>query len=100
MQVSTSLQGVLSQTLLQSVDGRGRVMAMEIMLGVPAIGNLIREGKTHQMDSIIQASGALGMQSLDQSLRALLTSGKITFEEAIAKAKFPRDLAGMMGRKI
>jgi twitching motility protein PilT len=100
MQVSTSLQGVLSQTLLRSTDGRGRVMAMEIMLGVPAIGNLIREGKTHQMETIIQGSGALGMQTLDQSLKALLTAGKVTFEEAIAKAKNPRELAAMMGRKI
>jgi twitching motility protein PilT len=100
MQLSTSLQGVLSQTLLRTTDGRGRVMAMEIMLGVPAIGNLIREGKTHQMETIIQGSGALGMQTLDQSLKALLTAGKVSFEEAIGKAKNPRELAGMMGRKI
>ena len=100
MQVSTSLQGVLSQTLLRSTDGRARVMAMEIMLGVPAISNLIREGKTHQMETIIQGSGALGMQTLDQSLKALLTAGKVTFEEAIGKAKSPKELAAMVGRKI
>lgn len=100
MQVSNSLQGVLSQTLLRSTDGRARLMAMEIMLGVPAIANLIREGKTHQMETIIQGSGALGMQTLDQSLKALLTAGKVTFEEAIGKAKNPRELAQMMGRKI
>jgi twitching motility protein PilT len=100
MQVSNSLQGVLSQTLLRSTDGRARLMAMEIMLGIPAIANLIREGKTHQMETIIQGSGALGMQTLDQSLKALLTGGKVTFEEAIGKAKNPRELAQMMGRKI
>jgi twitching motility protein PilT len=100
MQVSNSLQGVLSQTLLRSTDGRARLMAMEIMLGVPAIANLIREGKTHQMETIIQGSGALGMQTLDQSLKALLTAGKVTFEEAVGKAKNPRELAQMMGRKI
>jgi twitching motility protein PilT len=100
MQVSTSLEGVVSQTLLRTTDGKGRVLAMEIMLGVPAIGNLIREGKTHQMETIIQGSGSLGMQTLDQSLKALLTAGKVTFEEAIGKAKNPRELAAMMGRKL
>ncbi|HEY5540882.1 MAG TPA: PilT/PilU family type 4a pilus ATPase [Coriobacteriia bacterium] len=100
MQVSNSLQGVMSQTLLRSTDGRGRHLAMEIMLGVPAIGNLIREGKTHQMETIIQSSGALGMQTLDQSLKVLLNAGKVTYEEAISKAKSPRDLAQMMGRKL
>lgn len=100
MQVSNSLQGVVSQTLLRSTDGRARCMAMEIMLGVPAIGNLIREGKTHQMETIIQGSGSLGMQTLDQSLKVLLNQGKVTFEEAIGKAKNPKDLAAMMGRKI
>ena len=100
MQVSTSLQGVLSQTLLRSTDGRARVMAMEIMLGVPAISNLIREGKTHQMETIIQGSAALGMQTLDQHLKTLLTQGKITFDEAIGKSKSPRELAAMLGRKI
>ena len=100
LQVSSSLQGVLSQTLLRTTDGRGRVLALEIMLGVPAIANLIREGKTHQMETIIQGSAALGMQTLDQSLKALLNSGKVTYEEAIGKAKSPRELATMMGRKI
>ena len=75
-------------------------MAMEIMLGVPAIQNLIREGKTHQMETIIQGGDSLGMQTLDQSLKNLLTAGKVTFEEAISKAKSPRDLAAMVGRKL
>jgi len=100
MQLSNSLEGVLSQTLLRSTDGRGRLMAMEIMLGVPAIANLIREGKTHQMETIIQGGASLGMQTLDQSLKNLLNAGKVSFEEAIGKAKNPRDLAAMMGRKL
>jgi twitching motility protein PilT len=100
MQLSNSLEGVLSQTLLRSTDGRGRLMAMEIMLGVPAIQNLIREGKTHQMETIIQGGASLGMQTLDQGLKNLLTAGKVTFEEAISKAKSPRDLAAMVGRKL
>ena len=100
MQLSTTLEGVLSQTLLRSTDGRSRVMAMEIMLGIPAIGNLIREGKTHQMATIIQGGASMGMQTLDQHLKALLQSGKITYEEAIQKAKEPRELAQMVGRKL
>lgn len=100
MQLSNSLEGVLSQVLLRSTDGRSRVMAMEIMLGIPAISNLIREGKTHQMETIIQGGAQLGMQTLDQHLKNLLTQGKITFEEAISKAKNPRELAAMLGRKV
>ncbi len=100
MQLSNTLEGVLSQVLLRSTDGRSRVMAMEIMLGIPAIRNLIREGKTHQMATIIQGGGNLGMQTLDQHLRVLLQSGKCTFEEAIGKAQNPRELAQLVGRKI
>jgi len=100
MQLSNTLEGVLSQVLLRSTDGRSRVMAMEIMLGIPAIRNLIREGKTHQMATIIQGGGNLGMQTLDQHLRVLLQSGKVTFEEAIGKAQNPRELAQLVGRKI
>jgi twitching motility protein PilT len=100
MQLSGTLEGVLSQVLLRSTDGKTRVLAMEIMLGIPAISNLIREGKTHQMATIIQGGAQLGMQTLDQHLKTLLQAGKITFEEAIGKAKEPRELAAMVGRKI
>jgi twitching motility protein PilT len=100
MQLSSTLEGVLSQVLLRSTDGKSRVLAMEIMLGIPAISNLIREGKTHQMATIIQGGAQLGMQTLDQHLKTLLQGGKITFEEAIGKAKEPRELAAMLGRKL
>jgi len=100
MQLSGTLEGVLSQVLLRSTDGRSRVMAMEVMLGIPAISNLIREGKTHQMPTIIQGGASLGMQTLDQSLKTLLQAGKVTFEEAISKAQNPRELAQMVGRRI
>ena len=99
MQLSSSLEGVLSQVLLRTSDGQSRVMAMEVMLGIPAISNLIREGKTHQMESIIQGGGQLGMQTLDQALKNLVTSGKVTFDAAMGKAKNPRELAEMLGRK-
>ncbi len=100
MQLSSSLEGVLSQVLLRSTDGKSRVMAMEIMLGVPAIANLIREGKTHQMATIIQGGAQLGMQTLDQHLKTLLQSGRVTYEEAMSKAQNPRELAQMIGKKL
>lgn len=100
MQLSGTLEGVLSQVLLRSSDGKSRVLAMEIMLGIPAISNLIREGKTHQMATIIQGGTQMGMQALDQHLKTLVSSGKITFEEAIGKAQEPRELAQMLNRKL
>jgi twitching motility protein PilT len=100
MQLSATLEGVLSQVLLQSADGVSRTMAMEIMLGVPAISNLIREGKTHQMPTIIHGAQSVGMQTLDQDIKRLLTAGLVTFDEAISKAKEPRELAAMVGRPI
>ena len=100
MQLSNTLEGVISQVLLRTTDGRGRVLAMEIMMGIPAIRNLIREGKTHQMATIIQGGASLGMQTLDQHLKNLLQAGKVTFEEAVGKAQNPRKLAAMVGRKI
>ncbi len=100
MQLSGTLEGVLSQVLLRSTDGKTRVLAMEIMLGIPAISNLIREGKTHQMATIIQGGAQLGMQTLDQHLKVLVSTGRVTFEEAMSKAQEPRELAQMLGRKI
>ena len=82
--LSESLQAVISQTLIKRVGG-GRVAAHEIMLGTPAIRNLIREDKVAQMYSAIQTGMAHGMQTLDQSLSALVSRGMITREDAILK---------------
>jgi twitching motility protein PilT len=100
MQLSATLEGVLSQVLLRSADGVSRTMAMEIMLGTPSICNLIREGKTHQMPTIIHGAQSVGMQTLDQDIKRLLQAGVVTFEEAIAKAKDPRELASLVGRPL
>ncbi|MEJ2682262.1 MAG: type IV pilus twitching motility protein PilT [Gammaproteobacteria bacterium] len=86
--LSESLQGVISQTLLKKIGG-GRCAAHEIMIGTPAIRNLIREDKVAQMYSAIQTGGSLGMQTLDQSLTNLLKSGHITRDAAKEKAKNP-----------
>ncbi len=86
--LSESLQGVISQTLLKKKGG-GRVAAHEIMVGTPAIRNLIREDKVAQMYSAIQTGSALGMTTMDQSLKTLVQKGIITPEAAREKAKAP-----------
>ncbi|PKL74723.1 MAG: twitching motility protein PilT [Candidatus Melainabacteria bacterium HGW-Melainabacteria-1] len=93
IQLSNSLVAVLSQTLLARAStsgdgmsrGKGRVMAMEIMMVTPAIANLIREGKTAQIYSSIQTGGKYGMVTLEMCLRDLYLSRQITFEDAITK---------------
>ena len=86
MQLAGSLLGVVAQTLLPTLDGKGRIPALEVMIANPAIKNLIRESKAYQIQSIIQISRKDGMQSLDQSLKDLLMEGKISREEALRKA--------------
>ncbi|MCK5880428.1 MAG: type IV pilus twitching motility protein PilT [Sinobacterium sp.] len=88
--LSESLRAVISQTLLKKVGG-GRVAAFEIMIGTPAIRNLIREDKVAQMYSSIQTGAHLGMQTLDQCLTELLHKRLITKESAQQKAKIPDD---------
>ncbi len=88
--LSESLQGVISQTLLKKTGG-GRIAAHEIMIGTPAIRNLIREAKIAQMYSAIQTGGSLGMQTMDQCLQTMLSKGLITREVARDKAKMPEN---------
>jgi twitching motility protein PilT len=80
--LSESLRGVVCQQLLKTAEGKGRVAAFEIMLGTPAIGNLIREAKTFQIPSIIQTAKKDGMQLMDQHLLDLLKTKKVNPEEA------------------
>src|SRR5690606_8245739 len=86
--LSESLQAVVSQALLKK-NGGGRVAAFEIMLGTPAIRNLIREDKVAQMYSAIQTGAAVGMKTLDQHLKELVNAGLVSKEAARAKAKMP-----------
>ena len=88
--LSESLQAVISQTLLKKIGG-GRVAAHEIMMGTPAIRNLIREDKVAQMYSAIQTGGSLGMQTLDSCLKGLVAKGLVTRENAREKAKTPEN---------
>ena len=87
--LSESLQAVISQTLLKTKDGKGRVAAHEIMISTPAIRNLIRENKIAQMNSTLQTGQKYGMQTLDQCLKQLLREGRISLEAARAKAVSP-----------
>ena len=92
--LSESLQAVISQTLCKTKDGLGRIAAHEIMLGTPAIRNLIREGKVAQMYSSIQTGSYQGMQTLDQNLTDLVRRGVISASEARSKAKIPENFPG------
>ncbi|OWW20239.1 type IV pilus twitching motility protein PilT [Noviherbaspirillum denitrificans] len=92
--LSESLQAVISQTLLKTKDGSGRVAAHEIMLGTPAIRNLIREAKVAQMYSAIQTGSNIGMQTLDQNLTDLVRRNVISSAAARAAAKSPENFPG------
>lgn len=83
--LGNTLEGVVSQQLLPRLGG-GRKASLEIMLGTPAIKNLIREGKTHQMYSVIETSAQLGMQTMDRSLADLFKNGYCSYEECLMRA--------------
>ncbi|MDH4159088.1 MAG: type IV pilus twitching motility protein PilT [Actinomycetota bacterium] len=97
-QLATAIQGVVCQTLAKSADGRGRVVACEVMVATPAIRNLIREGKTHQIYSAMQAGAKFGMQTMDQHLADLVNKGRITHEMGIEKCHHIEDFKRLTGR--
>jgi twitching motility protein PilT len=84
--LSESLRAVISQTLLKTKDGQGRIAAHEIMIGTPAIRNLIRENKVAQMYSCIQTGQSMGMQTLDQNLQELVRRNIVSVSEARTRA--------------
>jgi twitching motility protein PilT len=91
-QLASTLQGIVCQTLVKRATGAGRVVAAEVLMMTPAIGNLIREGKTFQIGSAMQSGRAQGMSTLDQHLAELVNAGTISRQSAIDKA---RDIAAM-----
>jgi twitching motility protein PilT len=97
VQLSVALQGIVTQQLLPTADGQGRVVAAEILVPTPAIRNLIREGKTHQIYSTLQTGGSHGMQTMDASLADLVRRGKISRELAEARSSSPEELRRLMG---
>jgi twitching motility protein PilT len=92
--LSESLQAVVSQILLKTADGKGRIAAHEIMLGTPAIRNLIREAKVAQMYSAIQTGTGMGMQTMDACLMDLVKTNKINISTARSTAKVPENFLG------
>ncbi len=97
VQLATTLQGVVTQQLLQTTDGHGRVAAVEVLVTTPAIRNLIREGKVHQIYSAMQAGGRYGMQTMDMSIAAHVKAGRITQQMAFERCHDPEELQRLVG---
>jgi len=91
-QLSMVLLAIMSQRLLPRTDGDGRVMAVELLLNTPAVANMIREGKTHQVQGTMETAAKEGMITMDRSLKGLYTEGLISYEEAKAHMRNPREL--------
>ena len=92
MQISQSIEGILSQALLPKDNGKGRAAAFEIMLANSAVRNLIRDGRTYELPNVIQLNNKDGMITLDQSLAELVADGMVSKEEALSKSSNPERL--------
>lgn len=96
VQLANNLVAIISQQLLPRASGPGRIPANEVMIATPAIRNLVREGKTHQIPSSIQTSGNVGMFTMDQNLRDLYMKGLITLEDAMSRCQNVEELKKMI----
>jgi twitching motility protein PilT len=97
VQLATTLQGVVTQQLIPTIDGLGRVVACEVMIATPAIRNLVREGKVHQIYSAMQAGGRYGMQTMDMSLASHVKAGRITQQMAFERCHDAEELQRLIG---
>jgi twitching motility protein PilT len=101
VQLAATLMGVCTQQLVPTVDGNNRVPACEVLIPTPAVRNLIREAKTHQIYSVLQTGARFGMQTMDSSLADLVKRGTITKELAIRRSSNPEELERLIiGRKV
>lgn len=100
LQLSMTLQGIVSQHLLPKKDGNGRIAACEILVSTPAVRNLIREGKAHQLHTVLQTGNKQGMQSMDASLEALCQMDAVDADEALSLATDPERLLACKRKKI
>jgi twitching motility protein PilT len=98
VQLAATLQGIVTQTLLPTVDRKGRVAALEILLPDDAVRNLIRQAKVEQIYSVMQTNTGRGMQTLEQALVDLVTRGIITQEVAMSRSSRPDQLLGLLQR--
>ncbi len=96
--LSGALKGVVCQTLMKSADGKGRTAACEVLMATSGVRNLIREGKTHQIYSAIQAGAQHGMVAMDQSLATLVKQGKVTYDAALEKCNNMQEFNRLVGR--
>jgi twitching motility protein PilT len=99
-QLASALQGIVTQQLLPTRDGRGRAVAAEVLVATPAVRNLIREGKTHQIYSAMQAGGKFGMQTMDTSLAGLVKKGLISMDIALERCANEPDFRRLVGGGI
>jgi twitching motility protein PilT len=97
VQLSVALQGVVTQQLLPTADGSGRAAACEVLVPNPAVRNLIREGKTHQIYSVLQTGSAQGMQTMDAALVSLVRTGKVSQKLAEERSSSPEELRRLLG---
>src|SRR5437763_3346451 len=98
VQLAMALQGIVTQQLLPTADGKSRVVACEVLVPTPAVRNLIREGKTHQIYSALQTGGAHGMMTMDAALVELVRAQKITRELAMKRSSAPDELTRLLGQ--
>jgi twitching motility protein PilT len=98
MQLALSLEGVVTQTLMRTVDEQGRVPALEVLIPDDAVRNLIRQGKIEQVYSFMQTGAKRGMQTLEQSLTDLVGKHLISVEDAISRSTRPDQLIGQLER--
>jgi twitching motility protein PilT len=98
VQLAATIQGIVTQTLLPTVDGKGRVAALEILLPDDAVRNLIRQAKVEQIYSVMQTNTGRGMQTLEQALVDLVTRGIVTQDVAMSRSSRPDQLLGLLQR--
>jgi twitching motility protein PilT len=97
VQLAGSLQGVVAQQLLRHANGYGRAVASEVLMVTPAVRNLVREGKTHQLYSVMQAGGQFGMQTMDAALADLVQQGEVLYEDAKERCHNADEFARLAG---
>jgi twitching motility protein PilT len=98
VQLAATIQGIVTQTLVPTIDGKGRVAALEILLPDDAVRNLIRQAKVEQIYSVMQTNTGRGMQTLEQALVELVTRGVITQDVALSRSSRPDQLLGLLQR--
>jgi twitching motility protein PilT len=93
-----ALSGIVSQQLVPTTDGKGRAVAVEVLVATPAVRNLIREGKTHQIYTSMQAGGKYGMQVMDQHLAELVKKGKVTYDMGVERCHHREEFQRLAGK--